>query len=286
MMPSSDLLMMASLRRLDNGRQQASGTRRLALSFSKRRRSVMSRKTSTLPTTLALLVPDRGGTVVDGPLGAVLGDQDGVVRQPDDRALLQRTQGRVLDRLAGVLVDDAEHFLERLALGVLVGPARSGLRPPGSGTSPGPRCRWRSRHPRCSPAWRGTSSRCSWITAAARCRADDAASEEPDQNSRTGPAQQGARIAGRHGGLISRLGPPPAPAAISLLPLPSHRPVLVWRPSAPCLFWPAMNDPPPRGPSLFPHGDTLFQQGQAFVVIRLQLPDVVLLLGVVLGLVF
>ena len=71
---------------------------------------------------MALLVPDRGRTVVDGPLGPVLGNQERVVRQPDDVALLRHTQGRVLDRLVGVLVDDAEHFLQRSAPGVGVGP--------------------------------------------------------------------------------------------------------------------------------------------------------------------
>ncbi len=83
----------------------------------------MSRKTSTLPTTLAPGIPDRGGAVVNGALLAVPGDQDGVVRQPDDHALLQCPQRRVLDRLAGVLVDDAEHVLQGAARGFLGLPA-------------------------------------------------------------------------------------------------------------------------------------------------------------------
>ena len=37
---------------------------------------------------VALGVPDRGGAVVNRPLRPVLGDQDGVVRQPDDLAVL------------------------------------------------------------------------------------------------------------------------------------------------------------------------------------------------------
>ena len=49
------------------------------------------------------LVPDGRGAVVDGPLGPVPGDEDRVVRQPDDRPLPQGAEGGVLDRLAGVL---------------------------------------------------------------------------------------------------------------------------------------------------------------------------------------
>ena len=67
------------------------------------------------PDDVASGVPDRGGAVVNRALRAVLRDQDGVVRQPDDLAFLQRPQGRVLDRLAGVLVDDAEHVVQRAA---------------------------------------------------------------------------------------------------------------------------------------------------------------------------
>ena len=46
-----------------------------------------------------------------------------MVCQTDNRALLQRTECRVLDRLAGVLVHNAEHDFEGLALGLLL-PAR------------------------------------------------------------------------------------------------------------------------------------------------------------------
>ena len=72
---------------------------------------------------VALLVPDRGGAVVNRALRPVLRDQDGVVRQPDDLAVPQRPQGRVLDRLAGVLVDDAEHVFQRSSGGFLRLPA-------------------------------------------------------------------------------------------------------------------------------------------------------------------
>ena len=37
---------------------------------------------------VAFLVADRGGAVVNGPLRAVFGDEDRVVRQPDDDAFV------------------------------------------------------------------------------------------------------------------------------------------------------------------------------------------------------
>ena len=48
-----------------------------------------SRKTSTAPIIRPSSVPDRGGAVVDRPLGPVPGDQDRVVGEPDDRPLPQ-----------------------------------------------------------------------------------------------------------------------------------------------------------------------------------------------------
>ena len=85
MIPSSDLLTMASSddSTMAARRRAAAAARLLA---SNRRRSVTSRKTSTHAADVALPVPDRGGAVVDRPLRAVPGDQDGVVRQPDDDA--------------------------------------------------------------------------------------------------------------------------------------------------------------------------------------------------------
>jgi len=71
-----------------------------------------------------MLVVVRGGTVVDRPLRAVLRDEDRVVRQSDNHAFPQGRCRSVLDRLACLLVDDAEHGIERL-------PRRLVLRPTG-----------------------------------------------------------------------------------------------------------------------------------------------------------
>jgi hypothetical protein len=59
-----------------------------------------------------VLAADRGAGVVDRDLLPVPGDQGGVVGQPDDHALPQYPGDRVLDRLAGRLVDDAENPVE------------------------------------------------------------------------------------------------------------------------------------------------------------------------------
>ena len=75
------------------------------------------------------LVPDGGGAVVDGPLRPVPGDEDRVVRQPDDRPLPQGAEGGVLDRLAGLLVDDVEDVRQRPAQRPRPGASRSGPRP-------------------------------------------------------------------------------------------------------------------------------------------------------------
>ena len=48
---------------------------------------------------LARRIPDRGRTVVNRPLRSVPGDQDGVVRKPDDDAFPQHFVHGVLDRL-------------------------------------------------------------------------------------------------------------------------------------------------------------------------------------------
>ena len=80
------------------------------------------------PGDLSVSVADGRGTVVDGPLGAVPGDQDRVVGQPHDHTLPQCSEGRVLDLRAGLLVDDLENRFQRLALGFLLCPARQVLR--------------------------------------------------------------------------------------------------------------------------------------------------------------
>ena len=87
----------------------------------------MSRNTSTTPATSPLLVADRGGTVVNGSFRAVFGDEQAVVRQPDDHALPQGSDGGTLDRLAALFVDDAEHAVERLARRFFQRPAGQGL---------------------------------------------------------------------------------------------------------------------------------------------------------------
>ncbi len=71
-------------------------------------------------------VTDRGGAVVNGAFRSVLGDEDRVVRQPDDPALPQHFLDGVLDRLAGMLVHDAEYFFERSPRPLLLRPAGQG----------------------------------------------------------------------------------------------------------------------------------------------------------------
>ena len=127
MTPSRVLLTIASS---DDSTMAASR----AWASSARLRSVTSRKTRTAPTGVAGLVPHRGGAVVDRPLRPVPGDEDGVVRQPDDRPLAQGPEGGVLDRLAGLLVDDVEDVRQRPAQRPRPGASRSGPRPRRSGT--------------------------------------------------------------------------------------------------------------------------------------------------------
>ena len=52
---------------------------------------------------LALLAPDGGGTVVNGPFSPVPGDQHSMVAQPNDDPLPNDFRHRVLDRPAGLL---------------------------------------------------------------------------------------------------------------------------------------------------------------------------------------
>ena len=52
---------------------------------------------------LTICSPDRCGTVLDGPLGAIPGDQRRVVRQTDDDAFTNDPADRAFDRLAGLL---------------------------------------------------------------------------------------------------------------------------------------------------------------------------------------
>jgi hypothetical protein len=63
----------------------------------------------------AVSTPNRRGSVVDRPLGAVCADQEAVVGEADGRALAQRSQRRIVDGLARVLVDDAEDLAQGAA---------------------------------------------------------------------------------------------------------------------------------------------------------------------------
>ena len=67
---------------------------------------------------------DGCGTVVDGPLAAVAGDEERVVPQPDGQPPLDDLPDRLLDGLPGRLVDDAEDPLD-------FDPCRLGERPAG-----------------------------------------------------------------------------------------------------------------------------------------------------------
>lgn len=76
---------------------------------------------------LSLLIPDRRRAIVDGALGAALVDQDRVIRQADDAAFTQHPPDRVFHGMAGLLVDNAKHFFQRLT-GRFLFPAGQGLR--------------------------------------------------------------------------------------------------------------------------------------------------------------
>src|SRR5262249_60726952 len=58
---------------------------------------------------LALFVPDRCRAVRNGPLRAVVGDEDRAVGQSDDPAFLQYLGYGVLDGSATLFIDDGEH---------------------------------------------------------------------------------------------------------------------------------------------------------------------------------
>src|SRR5262249_6687601 len=73
----------------------------------------------------ALGIADRSAAVVNRDFGAVLGDQGGVIRQPDHHAFPDDPRDRTFDRLAGLLVHDAENFVQGPTRPVL--PTRHGL---------------------------------------------------------------------------------------------------------------------------------------------------------------
>src|SRR5215470_19471995 len=72
-------------------------------------------------------VLDRRAAVVYRNLGSVSPYQEAVVCQAEDAPLLYRSQCGVLNRLAIMLVDDAEDGFERLTLGFCRAPSGQGL---------------------------------------------------------------------------------------------------------------------------------------------------------------
>ena len=76
---------------------------------------------------LALVVPDRGGAVVDGALGAASLNQQRVIRHADDGAFAQGSRGRAFHCLVGGFVHDPEDGVERKATGLLLAPAGQGF---------------------------------------------------------------------------------------------------------------------------------------------------------------
>src|SRR5438105_1145165 len=87
--------------RLDDGRQE-----RLGLLRPPARGDVA--EDEDRPEHRATLATNGCCTVVDGPFRPVPGDEEGVVRQPHDRALSQGPEGWVLNWLARSFVDDVE----------------------------------------------------------------------------------------------------------------------------------------------------------------------------------
>ena len=73
---------------------------------------------------VAPVILDGRGTVVDGPLAAVPGDEEGVVPEPDGQPSLDDLPDRLLDGLPRRLVDDAKDLLD-------LHPGRVGERPAG-----------------------------------------------------------------------------------------------------------------------------------------------------------
>ena len=69
------------------------------------------------------LVADGRAAVVDGELGAVFADQDGVVGEADDAVETLDLGDGVFDVLPGGLVDDVEDFLDRTVDGLGLEPA-------------------------------------------------------------------------------------------------------------------------------------------------------------------
>ena len=80
------------------------------------------------PGELAVLMPNGSGTAVDWTFRAVFRDENATLRDDDGRAVAQHPRGGTLNGLTAVLVENAEHALERLPHGVLHRPATQGFR--------------------------------------------------------------------------------------------------------------------------------------------------------------
>ncbi len=74
--------------------------------------------------------PDGGAAIGDGMLAAIAGNQQCVVGQPDDLAFRQHQVDRAGDGFPRLLIDDAEDFRHRSAVGLGRGPAGEFLRQP------------------------------------------------------------------------------------------------------------------------------------------------------------
>ena len=86
------------------------------------RRSVTSRKTSTTPSTAPPGPRMGGAAIVDRAFGAVARDEQSMIGQADDHSIGQHAPRRALDRMARVLVDDAEDVVEPPAGGLGAAP--------------------------------------------------------------------------------------------------------------------------------------------------------------------
>ena len=60
------------------------------------------------PDDIASVIFDGRGTVVDGSLAAVSGDEQSMFAEPDGQPSLDDLPDRLLDRLSGRLMDDAK----------------------------------------------------------------------------------------------------------------------------------------------------------------------------------
>ena len=97
-------------------------------SCSSRRAPLTSRKIRTQPDTCP--VSSRMGAALSsiGALAPVLADEQRVVREADDDPFPDRSCGGAFHRLAGLLVDDAEHLLQGPADGLRLAPPGQRLR--------------------------------------------------------------------------------------------------------------------------------------------------------------